>query len=137
MFILLQAALLGLVAGLTPGPMLTALLVNTLQGGARTGFRTLVWIMLWEILVTSSLILVATLLPLSPAVFGAIGIVGGIVLLYLAWQVFQVRGIQAHATGALFTPRKLLLLQATNPHLYVFWITIGLPLIFQMSQTWT
>ncbi len=137
MEVLIQAFVLGAIGGVVPGAVLTILLVSALQGGLKTGLRAFFWAMLSEIIVAGGLLLVATQLPLDASVFTAIGIVGGVVLLYFAWQVFQLRSIRVQDETVLFTPLKIFLLSATNAPLYIFWITICFPLIWQLAAEWS
>ncbi len=136
MDVLLQAFVLGAIGGVVPGAVLTILLVSALQGGLVGGLRAFFWAMLSEILIAGGLLLLAAQLSMGEEVFMAIGFVGGVVLLYFAWQVFKLRSIQIHNTPALFTPGKILLLSATNAPLYIFWTTICFPLIWQLSTRW-
>jgi threonine/homoserine/homoserine lactone efflux protein len=137
MGILLQGFLLGAVGGVIPGAVLTILLVSTLQGGLKAGFRAFFWAMLSEIIIAGGLLLLATLLPLSPIVFVWIGVVGSLILLYFSWQVFQLRSITVHKGSTLFTPSKIFLLSATNAPLYIFWTTVCFPLVWQLAVSWS
>ncbi len=136
MDVLLQAFVLGATGGIIPGAVLTILLVSTLQGGLPGGLRAFGWAMLSEILIAGGLLLVATQLPLTPVIFTWIGIIGSLVLLYFAWQVFQLRAVKVHEETALFTPGRIFLLSATNAPLYIFWTTVCFPLVWQLATTW-
>ena len=137
MEVLVQAFVLGIVAGFIPGAVLTLLLVSTLQGGLSAGIRAFWWSMLSEILIAGGLLLLASLLPLSASSFTAIGIVGGAVLLYFAWNVFQLKSISVNDAPIFFTAPKIFMLSATNAPLYIFWSTICFPLIWQLASNWS
>ena len=136
MNILFQGFALGLVGGIIPGAVLTVLFVSTMQGGLFAGIRAFLWAFLAEISIVGVLLYIALQLPLHPDVFVAIGGIGGIVLLYFARQVFQLRSIEAEGSPILFTAPKIFLLQTTNAPLYIFWLTICFPLIWQLAKTW-
>lgn len=138
MDILLQAFVLGAIGGFIPGAVLTMLLVSTLQGGLKGGLRTFAWAMLAELIIVGVLLLAALQLPLHTSTFMAVGFVGGIVLLYFAWQVFKLRAVRIQQNGpVLFTPSKIFLLSATNSPLYIFWTTICFPLIWRLGESLT
>ena len=137
MDILLQAFILGAIGGIVPGAVLTILLVSALQGGLKAGTQAFFWAMLSEVVIAGGLLLIATKLPLQAKVFSFIGLIGSVVLLYFAWQVFQLRSIRIQDDSTLFTPLKIFLLSATNAPLYIFWITICFPLIWQLANEWT
>lgn len=136
MDILVQGFGLGLIGGVIPGAVLTVLFVSAMQGGLRAGLRAFLWAFLAEVVIVSALLLLALQLPLSPDVFVAVGGIGGLVLLYFAWQVFHLRSMDIQETPTFFTASRIFTLQATNAPLYIFWITICFPLIWQLALTW-
>ena len=136
MDILFQGFMLGLVSGIIPGTVTTVLLVSTLQGGFLSGMRTLAWVFCAEIVVVGTFLLVILQLPVNQEVFALLGGIGGCVLLYFAWRVYQLQSITLTNEHILFTAPKIFLLHATNAPLYIFWTTIGLSFIVRLSQTW-
>ncbi|TSC86480.1 MAG: Uncharacterized protein G01um10148_466 [Parcubacteria group bacterium Gr01-1014_8] len=137
MDLLLQGFVLGAVGGIVPGAVLTILLVSALQGGLYLGLRTFFWAMLSEIAVAGALLLLATQIPLNERLFMGMGLVGGFVLVYFAFKVFTLKsvGIPEHER-TVFTPLRILILSATNAPLYIFWISICFPLIWQLAASW-
>ena len=136
MEVLFQAFVLGAIGGVVPGAILTLLLVSVIEGGMRAGVVVFLWALLSEVIVAGALLVVAAQLPLDDRVFMVIAGVGGVVLLYFAWQVLQLRTISIGGGGMLFTPAKIFTLTATNAPLYVFWTTICFPLIWELARTW-
>lgn len=137
MYVLLQAFALGALGGIVPGAVLTILLVSTLQGGLKNGLKAFFWALFSEVVIAGALLMVAAQLNISQDTFIAIGFVGGTVLLYFAWKVFQLRTVSVDQGPALFTPLKIFLLSATNAPLYIFWTTICFPLIWQLASIWS
>ncbi len=136
MDVLLQAFMLGAVGGVIPGAVLTILLVSTLQGGLKAALRAFVWALISEIVIAGALLITAVQLGLSQEVFRWIALVGGLVLMYFAWQVFHLRSVTVKDEVILFSPTKIFLLSATNAPLYVFWTTVCFPLIWKLSESW-
>ncbi len=137
MHILLQAFVLGAAGGAVPGAMLTVLLLSTLQGGFAAGVRTFVSVMVSELCIVGALLLIAFQLPLGETFFSVVGIAGGLVLFYFAWNISKLRSIREDPGAVLFTPPKIFALQLTNSTLYIFWTAICFPLIGELARLWT
>ena len=137
MEVLLQAFVLGAVAGFIPGAVMTLLFVSVMQGGLPAGMRAFFWSMIFEIVIAGGLLVIATQLPLKHDFFTAVGLVGGTVLLYFSWKVLHLRAVNVQNDSVLFTAPKIFILSATNAPLYIFWSTICFPLIWDLSVRWT
>ena len=135
MQILLDAFLLGLVGGVVPGSILTIILVSVLQGGYKAGFRAFLWSFLAEITVVTLLLLIILSLPLSDTVFSYIGLMGGVVLFYFAYQIVGISKIShPDEKTVLFSAGKIYFMSATNAPLYIFWTAVCAPLIWQLTE---
>jgi len=137
MRILLEAFGLGLVGGIIPGSILSILLVSVMQGGFSAGRRAFFWSLAAELTVVSALLLVLFTLPIPKKLFSYIGLLGSLVLFYFAWQIFHLQKInQPEKTEVIFSGREIYTLAATNAPLYIFWVTVCAPLIWQMANEW-
>jgi threonine/homoserine/homoserine lactone efflux protein len=131
MFNLLIAGItLGLYSGLSPGPLLILLISQTLKHGHIEGIKVA-----FSPLITDLPIIVVSLLFLSfvagySSILGIISILGGIYLLYMAYESFKTRGltkdIEAEEPKSL---KKGVTVNFLNPSPYLFWITVGGPII--------
>ena len=138
--ILLQAIVLGLGAGITPGPLLGLIINETLRGGWRAG----VLVAIAPIIADAAIIgLTFTLfLQLPTFIFPVLGIVGGCYVLFLGWETLQTpsevsvaAAEQAENAGNAWSSlRKGLIVNMLNPHPYLFWLIVGGPLISRLSQ---
>ena len=138
--ILLQAIVLGLGAGITPGPLLGLIINETLRGGWQAG----VLVAIAPIIADAAIIgLTFTLfLQLPTFIFPVLGIVGGCYVLFLGWETLQTprevsvaAAEQAENAGNAWSSlRKGLIVNMLNPHPYLFWLTVGGPLISRLSQ---
>ena len=133
---LLAGATLGLGSGLAPGPLLTLVLTQTLRHGPREGIKVAL-----SPLLTDAPILAGVLLALSwirdfPTPMGIISIVGALVVAFFGYDCFKVR--DTDTTPADVRPESLkkgLLANFTNPHVYIFWITVGGPTTVRAYNT--
>lgn len=131
MFNLLIAGItLGLYSGLSPGPLLILLISQTLKHGHREGIKVA-----FSPLITDLPIIIVSLLFLSfvagySSILGIISILGGIYLLYMAYESFKTRGLSGDIE--LKEPKSLkkgVTVNFLNPSPYLFWITVGGPII--------
>ena len=60
-----------------------------------------------------------------------VGVVG-----WLGVESIRIRGVETSETGASpHSIRKAMLINFLNPHVYVFWMTVGSPLVLQAAET--
>jgi len=122
---------MGLSSGLSPGPLLTLVVTSSLRSGLAGGLR----VALAPFLTDAPIIVLAVLLldRLPPEALHWVGTAGGLVVIWLAVEILRSTG-QASLTGEAGTesdPRRELwrgvLVNALNPHPYLFWATVGGP----------
>ncbi len=122
----LSALSFGLAAGIKPGPLGIVVIQQTLSRGLPAGVRASL-----APLVTDGPIILAAFWLLSRfksigLLAAALGLVGGIYLLWLAARMFRVRDIslsgKLQSRGSLATAIKVNLV---NPGPYLFWFTVG------------
>ena len=135
---LASGVLLGLSAGLSPGPMLALVLAQTLRHGSREGCN----IALTPLVTDAPIILVTLALASKLAelrsLLGVVSIAGGAFVLYLAWESFWPVRQEAEAPAE--RPRswfKGITTNLLNPHPWVFWLTVGAAMLAKtMAQGW-
>jgi threonine/homoserine/homoserine lactone efflux protein len=134
---LLSGLLLGLSAGLAPGPLLTLVVSETMRHGSRAGARVAL-----APLVTDLPIIVLTLLAVErlsdfQPILAAISCLGGLVVLFLAYQNLRTRaGIQIQAALLIPAPgslRKGVAVNLLSPHPWLFWFSVGAPLLVRAA----
>jgi len=123
---------LGLYAGFSPGPLLTLVISQTIKHGPKEGVKVAVA----PIITDFPIILVSTLLlaRLSnyESVLGVVSILGGIFLVYLAYVSMKTKGVKVNIDEEVpYSFMKGAIVNALNPHPYVFWVTIGAPIIIK------
>lgn len=132
----LLGAGIGLVLGVSPGPVLTLVVTETLKGGWLRGAA----VAAGPLLADAPIILMAVLLmrQLPPRFESIMSVIGGIFLLYLAVtaalnarRASAPRASVLSARGGLVTG---LLARALSPHPYLFWFLVGGPTLIQTQQ---
>lgn len=125
----LTGAGLGIAAGLSPGPLMTLLIAESLRGGFPAGFRVCM-----APLITDSLLISLALLltaPLPGRGLALVSLLGGLVMIWMGWSTMRSQApvadlALASPRGALF---KGVVTNLLNPHAILFWVTIGAPLL--------
>jgi threonine/homoserine/homoserine lactone efflux protein len=133
MFSLFSAAIiLGLSAGFSPGPLLALVISQTLQHGIKEGVKVAIAPLITDFPILLLSLLVLTRLENLRAVLGVISLMGGLYVLKLAYESFKAR----RPTFAMreTEPQSLVkgaLVNVLNPNPYVFWLTVGGPMIIK------
>lgn len=131
---LLAGITLGLYSGLAPGPLLVMVISQTLKHGYPEGMKVAFAPLISDLpIIILSLLLLSIISGYLP-VLGVISIIGGTYLVYLAYESFKtkefVRDINLETSDSL---KKGITVNLLNPSPYLFWITIGGPLLIQAS----
>lgn len=125
MFYLITGISLGLAAAITPGPLTFLVISETLKGNWKNGLAVTV-----SPLVTDPFLAVFVLLiisKLNEKALSVLSIFGGFFLFYLAYENLTFIKFKILSSGN--SLKKGMLTNFLNPHPYLFWFTIGGPLI--------
>ena len=130
--IILSGIVFGLSAGLSPGPLLTLLVSQTLQHGLKEGMKIAVVPLITDlpiILLTSGIL--SSLFNIQ-SLFGIISILGGLFLFYLGYESITFQGMDMNPNQKKPQSfRKGILVNFLNPNPYLFWLSIGTPTILK------
>jgi threonine/homoserine/homoserine lactone efflux protein len=129
---LLLGLTLGLGAGVAPGPLLAVVIRASLEGGFAAGARVAVGPLLTDLPIIAIAVVLADALP--GEALATLGVAGGVFLLWLGADalrdvpapVEEAAGAIAPAGGSL---RRGAAVNLLNPHPWVFWITVGVPIL--------
>lgn len=132
---LVSGLVLGLSAGLSPGPMLTLVIFQTLKHGIKEGVKVALAPLLTDApIVIVSLFLLARMSNMK-LVLGLVSMLGAIYLFYLAYESIRFKG--AGLNNEAVKPQSIkkgVMVNFLNPNPYMFWISIGGPLVIKASQ---
>lgn len=125
---LVIGVILGLSAGVSPGPLLTLVISETLQHNIRSGIKVALAPIVTDLpIVLVSLFILAQLTNFH-AVLGIISLAGGVFLLILGYQSLKIQGISLDIQEV--NPKSLskgVLTNFLSPHPYLFWLSVGAP----------
>ena len=122
---------LGLGSGLAPGPLLALVIRSSLERGFAAGARVAVSPLITDVPVIFVAVAFAAWLPMT--VLGAFGVCGGVFVSYLGIKAMLERAAPSDATTDEVSPstdlRRGILTNLLSPHPWVFWITVGAPIL--------
>lgn len=119
---------LGLGAGLTPGPLMTLVISETLQHDLRDGAKVALAPLLTDLPIVAASLLVLSRLTEQHLVLGTLSLIGALFLAYLAYENLAAPPLRIRAEAVTARSlRKGMLANVLNPAPYLFWATIGGP----------
>ncbi|HBA89217.1 MAG TPA: hypothetical protein DCZ75_14915 [Geobacter sp.] len=127
---------LGLSAGFSPGPLLMLVISESLHHGTKSGVKVAL-----SPVITDLPIVLATLLLLVKVsgyhgILGGISLAGGLFVMYTGYQSIRTRPVRLDLPKE--QPRSLqkgVLTNFLSPHPYLFWITVGAPVLTKSLGT--
>ena len=132
---LTTGTILGLSAGIAPGPILALVISETLNHDKWAGIKVAL-----APIITDLPIIILTLFILSKlsgfnTILGIISLVGGCFILYLGFESMGTKGMSIQLENS--KPRSLqkgIVVNLLSPHPYLFWISVGGPLTVKALQ---
>ncbi len=120
--------ILGLSAGLSPGPLLALVISETLQHNVRSGIKVALAPIVTDLpIILISMFILAKLANFH-TIMGIVSLGGGLFLLLLGYQNWKSKGLDLEIQEV--NPKSLTKGIFTNflsPHPYLFWLGIGAP----------
>lgn len=128
---LLTGLILGLSAGCSPGPLLTLVVSETLLHGIKGGVKVAL-----APLITDLPIILATLFIISrlsgfQSVLGILSLAGGLFILSTGYASLRIQAADLTGSSELQSRslKKAVVANFLNPHPYLFWISVGGPVM--------
>lgn len=129
---LLSGIIFGFAAGISPGPLLAMVISQSIQHGSREGIKVALSPLISDFLIVSSILLILSHFGNQDLVIAIISFSGAIYLIYLGVSSFRSGSsdfdIAKQKRNSL---KKGILVNFLSPHPYLFWITIGGPILFK------
>lgn len=131
----MTGCVLGFWAGVSPGPLLTLVVTETVRNGTAAGLRVAAAPLLTDFPIVALSVLVLAQLAHSAGVLGAVSLAGGCFILYLAWETWKAKPPRATQQADLSRSlKKGVITNFLSPHPYLFWLTVGSPLLLKGWQ---
>lgn len=123
---------LGSYAGFSPGPLIALVISQAVKHGPKEGVK----VAFAPILTDLPILLLSTFLLIRlsnyKVILGVISVLGALFLVYLAYTSLRTRGVEVNMDEEV--PHSFIkgaMVNALSPNPYLFWITIGAPIILR------
>ena len=125
----------GLAAGMSPGPLLTLVITETLQRSKVGGIKVAVAPLITDAPIILVTLFVLSRLPNFKPILGIIALIGGLFVAYLGYGSVTTKGVEIDFQETKSkSVIKGVLVNALSPHPYLFWMTVGAPMIHKAYQ---
>lgn len=130
---------LGLSAGLSPGPLLTLMLSETLRHGLRAGIMVALAPLCTDLPIILLTLVLHWMLPDHGWLEAVLSLAGGGYLLWLGAKGLRPSAHKpetsppARISPATPSLRRAIIANLLNPNPYIFWMTIGVPAMLELS----
>lgn len=133
---LILGSFLGLAAGISPGPLLAITISETLQHGKWEGIKVAISPLITDLPIILSVLFILSHLTSYNSIIGIIAFLGASYLIYSGMESMKIKKgnleLNLEKKDAL---KKGVIVNFGNPHPYIFWISIGGPIIFKSLST--
>jgi threonine/homoserine/homoserine lactone efflux protein len=132
---LLFGTIIGLAAGLSPGPLITLVVSETLKNGKKEGIKVAISPLISEPPIILFVLVILSSVAENFTIIGAISLLGACFLIYLGLSNLRA---DVKEYKDVFGKNNALLRGITtnllNPNTYMFWLAIGGPRILESNQ---
>ncbi len=130
-----MGAVFGLTAGISPGPLLTLVISETLRHNKTEGVKIAIAPLITDIPIVLLTIFILSKMASFDMVIGIISILGGIFIAYLGYDSIRSKGIEIEIQNLkLKSIRKGIIVNILGPHPYIFWLMVGAPITIRAYQ---
>lgn len=132
---LTMGAFLGLTAGLSPGPLLTLVITETLKHSRAAGIKIAVAPLITDVPIIIFTYFIFSKLSQFHILLSLISLLGGIFFAYLGYETLTTKelviGVQSFKSQSF---KKGITANILNPNPYIFWLTAGVPTAFKAYE---
>ena len=127
--------ILGLASGFAPGPIMVLVIAETLRHNMKAGVIVALAPLVTDIPIILLAVYILSKISHLEMILGFISLFGGLFIMYLGYESLRTTGVNLELAAA--NPksfRKGVITNALSPHPYLFWMTVGTPMIM---KAWT
>ncbi len=131
----IMGIILGTSAGFSPGPILTLVVSQSLRYGRKEGIKVALSPLITDMPIIAVTLFLLSQIPNLETVLGFISLFGAAFLVYLGYESIRFSGMETEIEAV--KPQSLkkgIITNTLNPHPYLFWLTIGSPIVIKASQ---
>jgi len=133
--IVLMGTLFGFTAGISPGPLLTLVITETITHNKTEGIKVAVAPLISDLPIIIIAFLIFSNFSEFNILMSIISFLGGIFLVYLGYECLKTEGLNIEVKKVRHESLiKGIVVNILNPHPYLFWITVGTPIAIKAYQ---
>jgi Putative threonine efflux protein len=122
-------SVLGLSAGISPGPLLTLVIAQTIKHNTREGIKIAISPLVTDFPILVFTFFVFSKIAQSNLLLGAISFLGSAFIAYLGYESIRTNGLEvANLNTSADSLKKGIVANFLSPHPYLFWATVGSPI---------
>jgi len=127
-----MGVLLGLSAGVSPGPILTLVLSQTLKHDAKEGMKVAISPLITDFPIILFALFIFNQIAKYDLILAVFSFAGGLYIAYLGIESLRINDLNFDTQGVKSgSIKKGVIANFLNPSPYLFWGTVGTPIIFK------
>ena len=126
--------ILGLVSGITPGPLITLVISETLKHNKFSGIKVAIVPLITDGPILLMSLFILTKLSNFDYIIGIISLFGAGFLVYLGYENLTIKNINTDLENGEHSLKKGIITNALSPYPYLFYISIGGPLMVKALE---
>jgi threonine/homoserine/homoserine lactone efflux protein len=130
---LIFAGMLGLIGGMIPGPVVTAVFTEILRAGFSKSLRIIFIAFATETVVALVSLLLFTILGLPESFFRVLSLAGSLILIWISLTLWRIKSLDTDHR-IIFTLWKIVIMILSNGVLWTYWITICIPKALLLNE---
>ncbi len=125
---------LGVTAGISPGPLLALMISETIRGNMIRGIKVALAPLFTDIPLILAIMFILKHIKNLYLLLGVVSLIGSSFLFYLGYTNLKTETILLHQPDTTSKSlKKGLLTNVLNPHPYIFWFFIGVPILIKVD----
>lgn len=126
------AFLLGLSAGLSPGPLLTLVITQTIKYNKSEGIKVAISPLITDLPIVILALFVFNIVQEFDLILAIISVLGGTFIAFLGIESFKTKALSLDIqTDKSESVKKGIIANFLNPHPYLFWVTVNAPMVYK------
>ncbi len=127
---ILTGLILGITAGISPGPLMAVLISETIKGNIKNGLMVAVIPVITDIPLIILTVFILRKFKDINIILDILYIIGGLTLIYFGIKDLLTNKVNINYNLSKFSSlKKGIITNILNPHPYIFWVFIGVPFI--------
>ena len=131
-YYLIMGIVLGTVAGISPGPLLALVISQTLRFGRKEGIKVAIAPLIGDLPIILAAVFLIAGLANYDKILAIIALAGAAFLVYLSYECLAAKKFdlkKSNTDGK--SLQKGIITNMLNPHPYLFWFSVGSPIILK------